>query len=583
MDKTVVRAVLESAMKVVTIFRNIAAISLIFPAFSMAQVPVDEDGNVIGSNASSAAVMPLGEDDIPLLTPIELQELVGPVALYPDDLLAVVLPASAYPLQIAAAARFLDERADDPGLEPDPTWDDSVVALLNYPEVVELLNEDLDWTWRLGEAVVAQQADVVAAVEAFRDRAYAAGNLKSDEYQTVAHDDGAIRITPVADDAIYVPYYEPARVVTYQVRPAYFYYPRPCPVYYYPYAAGYSFHRGFFWGVTTAYTIGWRANSLHVFHHSYRGHPYYGRHYWNDWWYRRPSINIYNTTYVTNYNAGRNRYIVGDRWRARTDRREYVIREGYRDRSRQGHVRNVERRQTRTVDQRVVNAADRREVQRETIRFRERPETTTRRSVTDRAGGDRRASNRQPSRTAPSTTRDYVKSAPVRERDERRTARTRDDASANTNRRSTPPRATTPRTTTPSRRNDARTVTREPRSLPRRDVTPERRATPTRQPTTRSTPQRENRQAPQREQRSVPQRTSRAVPQRESRPVPQRSSRPAPQRETRAAPQRSSRPAPQRESRPAPPQRESRAAPQRENRSAPERESRSRERQSKRR
>jgi hypothetical protein len=302
---------------------------ILLPALSFAQVPVDNDGNVIGEYESQADIMPIGDDGIPRLTRSELQELVGPIALYPDDLLAIVLPASAYPLQLVEAARFLEALETDPTLEPDPEWDDSIVALINYPEVIELLNEDLDWTWRLGEAVVAQQADVVSAVESFRDVAYAAGNLKSDDYQTVSRDDGAISISPTADDVIYVPYYEPTRVVHYQPRPVYYYHPRAYPVYYYPYDAGHHFDRGFFWGVTTAFTIGWMSDSLHVYHHSYRGHPYYGHSYWNDRWYRRPSINVYNTTYVNNTNVTVNRHSNGDQWHARSDRREYVRREGY--------------------------------------------------------------------------------------------------------------------------------------------------------------------------------------------------------------------------------------------------------------
>ena len=305
------------------------AILLLLPALSFAQVPVDDNGNVIGKAESQADIMPLGDDGIPRLSHADLQDLVGPIALYPDDLLAIVLPASAYPLQVVEAARFLEALKTDPTLKPDADWDDSIVALLNYPEVVELLNKDLDWTWRLGEAVVAQQADVVAAVESFRDRAYAAGNLKSDSYQTVSNDDGVISISPVAEDVIYVPYYEPARVVYVQPRPVYYYYPRPRPVYYYPYAANHYFDHGFFWGVTTAFTIGWRSDSLHVYHHSYHGHPYYGRTYWNDGWYRHPSISVYNTTYVNNTNVVVNRDHHGDRWRASNRRREYVRREGY--------------------------------------------------------------------------------------------------------------------------------------------------------------------------------------------------------------------------------------------------------------
>ena len=294
------------------------------------QVPVDDDGNVIGDYEDQAyetytTERATGNEDIPLLGQAELQELVGPVALYPDDLLAVVLPASTYPLQVVQAARFLEDLKSNPELKPDTDWDDSIIALINYPEVVELLNEDLDWTWRLGEAVVAQQADVVSAVEEFRNRAYAAGNLKSDNYQSVTRDEGIIEIVPVNEEVIYVPYYEPARVVYYQPRPVYYYYPRPCPVYYYPYPSSYSFNRGFFWGVTTAFSIGWRSDHLSVFHHSYRGHPYYGVRYWDRWWYRRPSIHVHNNVYVNNnVNVSTNRYRSGDRWQpSRSTRLRY--------------------------------------------------------------------------------------------------------------------------------------------------------------------------------------------------------------------------------------------------------------------
>ena len=343
------------------------ALLFLLPAVSLAQVPVDDNGNVIGNYESQSDVMPIGDDGIPRLSHSDLQELVGPIALYPDDLLAIVLPASAYPLQIVEAARFLEALETDPTLNPDPDWDDSIVALINYPEVVELLNEDLDWTWRLGEAVVAQQADVVSAVESFRDRAYAAGNLKSDSYQTVSNDEGVINISPAAEDVIYVPYYEPARVVHYQPRPVYYYYPQPYPVYYYPYASNHYFDRGYFWGVTTAFSIGWMSDSLHVYHHSYRGHPYYGRTYWNDGWYRNPSINVYNTTYISNTNVTVNRHSTGDQWRARDDRREYVRREGYSRAENRSPHRSVSKDREyepitfRERDSRTVNRADQRQ------------------------------------------------------------------------------------------------------------------------------------------------------------------------------------------------------------------------------
>ena len=285
-------------------FRNcwLILVFAAWPAVASAQVAVAEIQEI---------------EEFPIASSTELEELVGPIALYPDDLLAIVLPASTFPLQIVEASRFLQNLKDDPSLKPDDDWDDSVVALLNYPEVIELLNEDLDWTWRLGEVVVAQQSDVISAIELFRDRAYAAGNLKSDDYQLVAHENSSIQITPIQDDVIYVPYYEPERVVVYQTRPAYYYYPRPYPVYYYPYSAGYAFHDDFFWGVTTAFSIGWHSHHLNVFHHSFYGHPYYGHSYWHRYWYRRPDIHAHNNVHVrNNTNVRYNRYQHGDRWQA---------------------------------------------------------------------------------------------------------------------------------------------------------------------------------------------------------------------------------------------------------------------------
>ena len=299
------------------------AFALLWSGSLSAQVPVDEDGNAIEAEVlddfaeQGAVTTPLPEEDAPPLTQEELDALVGPIALYPDKLLAIVLPASTYPLEIVQAARFLEQLEEDSSLKPDESWDDSVTALLNYPEVVKMMNDDIDWTWRLGEAVVRQQADVVAAVELFRDRAYAAGNLKSDERQTISNNGGAIAIEPVEEDVIYVPYYEPERVVHYQPRQVYYYYPRPYPVYYYPYPAYHSFRSGYFWGVTTAFHIGWATDHLHVFHHSYWGHPYYGRQYFGHY-YRRPSITVYNRYYANSHrHRSDDHHRVGDYWQPR--------------------------------------------------------------------------------------------------------------------------------------------------------------------------------------------------------------------------------------------------------------------------
>ncbi len=228
-----------------------------------------------------------------------LQQLVGPIALYADDLVAIVLPASAYPLQIVAAARFLDARDKDPAVKPDANWDDSVVALLNYPEVLRKMNADLDWTADLGEAFVYQQAEVLDAVQQFRKQARAAGNLRSDDRQTVTEEDDVIEVEPADPQVIYVPYYDPVRVVRYY-EPAYNYYPYGYPVYYYPYPYGYSFSSGFFWGVTTAFVIGWNDHYLNYYPRGYRHHPYYGHSYY-DSYYARRSYHHEGSRYTSNY------------------------------------------------------------------------------------------------------------------------------------------------------------------------------------------------------------------------------------------------------------------------------------------
>ncbi len=221
-----------------------------------------------------------------LQTPAELQDLVGPIALYPDDLISIILPAATYPVQIVQAARFLEQREGNPELQPPDDWDDAVVALLNYPEVIELMNDDLDWTWALGEAFLNQQADVLVAVTEFRDQAYAAGNLRTDEHQVVRRTENVIYIEPADPEVIYVPYYEPARVIVYQPYPAYFYHPYPRYSYYYPYPADYGFSFGYFFGVTTAYRLHWVNHHLYTYHYGYHRHPYYGRSYYNRFYFR---------------------------------------------------------------------------------------------------------------------------------------------------------------------------------------------------------------------------------------------------------------------------------------------------------
>ena len=322
------------------VFYVTLALLCVAPSRASAQIPVDAAGDPYPVESGAVIVDP-SSDGIPLASSAELDALVAPIALYPDPLLAVVLPAAAYPLQIVQAARFLEALESDPTLTPPEDWDESVVALLNYPEVLADLNRDLDWTLRLGEAVIAQQGDVMTAVQRFRNRAYAAGNLESDPRATVRRADDIIEIAPANEGIIYVPSYEPSAVVVASSRPVVTYYPDPYPVYYYPYPDGHSFRSGYFWGVTTAYAFGWHQHRLRVLHHSFYGHPYYARNYGWRWWYRRPTLGYHNSIYFRDrarYRHYRGR--VGDYWVPRPHYRSWrpARRDVPRTRTRDGYA-----------------------------------------------------------------------------------------------------------------------------------------------------------------------------------------------------------------------------------------------------
>ena len=161
------------------------------------------------------------------------------------------------------ADRCLDKRKADPKLAIDDKWDDAVKTLLNYPEVVKMMSNDLDWTSALGEAVVADQGAVLEGVQSFRRRAQAAGNLKSDDKQVVKAEKEIIIIQPANPQVIYVPQYTPSTVITYGVAPVYGYYPAPYPSYYYPYPPGAALAAGVIWGaaIGAAWNGGhWGAN-----------------------------------------------------------------------------------------------------------------------------------------------------------------------------------------------------------------------------------------------------------------------------------------------------------------------------------
>jgi hypothetical protein len=191
-------------------------------------------------------------------SPQEIEKLVGPIALYPDDLVAIILPASTNPLQLVQAERFIEKRKKDAKLPIDDKWDSSVKSLVNYPEVIKQMSADLDWTTDLGEAVVADQGAVLNGVQAFRRRAQGAGNLKTDPKQVVVVEKEIVKIVPADPQVIYVPQYNPTTVVVVSSTPVYGYYPAPYPVYYYPYPPGAALATGLVWGA--AIGAAWNGN-----------------------------------------------------------------------------------------------------------------------------------------------------------------------------------------------------------------------------------------------------------------------------------------------------------------------------------
>jgi hypothetical protein len=141
----------------------------------------------------------------------QLDQLLGPIALYPDPLLAQILPASTLPTQIVLADRYL-AGGGDPNLANQQPWDPSVQALTRYPTVLQYLDNNLGWTTELGQAFLNQQQQVMDSVQRLRMSAQNFGNLQSTPQQQVVDDGGEIEILPVDPAVVYVPIYQPAYV-----------------------------------------------------------------------------------------------------------------------------------------------------------------------------------------------------------------------------------------------------------------------------------------------------------------------------------------------------------------------------------
>lgn len=200
-------------------------------------------------------------------TQAELDQLLGPIALYPDALIALILPAATAPTDVVLAARYLKDHPNDFSQVESRAWDDSVKSLAHYPEVMQWMDENLTWTKQLGEAFVDEPAEVMKAIQRLRAQARAAGTLVDTPQQQVLAESDVLRIVPTQPEIIYVPRYDPAMIYGYSP----YYYSQPLM----------TFGLGFAVGPWLAYDFDWRHRAIWVGnrHRAWRGH---------DW--RRPVV-----------------------------------------------------------------------------------------------------------------------------------------------------------------------------------------------------------------------------------------------------------------------------------------------------
>ena len=215
---------------------------------------------------------PVAPPNNALFTQPELDQMLAPVALYPDPLLTEVLTAATYPLEIVEAARWSQANPDLNGTDAvdaadGQNWDPNVKALLAFPDLLQMMSDKIDWTQNLGDAFLGQQAQVMDTVQGLRQRAEASGNLQSGGELRVDNGDGNIDIEPAAPDLVYLPYYDPTVVYGTWWWSAY------PPVCWTPWP-GYYFQGAFGYGTGVAIGIGffhdgfdWRRHRIDVFDH----------------------------------------------------------------------------------------------------------------------------------------------------------------------------------------------------------------------------------------------------------------------------------------------------------------------------
>ena len=187
----------------------------------------------------------------------ELDQMLAPIALYPDSLLAQILMAATYPLEVVQAERWTKanknlgrDQLNDALDKKD--WDPSVKALVPFPQVLSMMSENLEWTQKLGDAFLDQQDEVMDTVQKLRGKAEAAGNLKDTEEQKVIAEGNVIEIEPAEPEVVYVPVYDPAVIYGpwwYPAFPPFFFLPPPGVVI--------GFHGGIGFGIGVAVGAAW--------------------------------------------------------------------------------------------------------------------------------------------------------------------------------------------------------------------------------------------------------------------------------------------------------------------------------------
>jgi Protein of unknown function (DUF3300) len=206
-----------------------------------------------------------------LFTAEELDDLLAPIALYPDPLIAQILPAATFVDQIDEAARYLNAYGRYARIDDQP-WDVSVKAVAHYPDVLYMMDQKYDWTVAVGQAYINQPDDVMDSIQYLREAARDEGNLVSTPQQTVIVEDGMIRIVPAQPEVIYVPSYDPA-VVYVERSPSYGFI---------------TFGIGFSIGLWLNRDCDWHGRR--VYYHGWKGGGWIGR--------ARPHLPARNSVYI---------------------------------------------------------------------------------------------------------------------------------------------------------------------------------------------------------------------------------------------------------------------------------------------